>query len=104
MILDTTARYSSAYTGSGNPVGNEEPLKIVMVPWKNHGLGALSVNLAFFSPTSARSERKIPARTKLEPQRRVLYPAVESIHCLNRNYKNYLFLLAQQALGKHVAQ
>ena len=48
MILDTTAGYSSAYTGSGNPVGNEEPLKIVMVPWKNHGLGALSVNLAFF--------------------------------------------------------
>lgn len=66
MILDTTAGYSSAYTGSVNRVGNEEPLKIIMVPWKNHGLGALSMNLAFFSPTSSRSERKTPARTKSE--------------------------------------
>lgn len=68
MILDTTAGYTSAYTGSGNPVGNEEPLEIIMVPWKNHGLGALSVNLALFSPTSASSERKVRARTKSEPQ------------------------------------
>lgn len=103
MVLDTSAGSFCAYIENGNPVGNEGQLEIIIVPWNNHVLGALREPYPF-PPTSASSERKIPAKTRSEPQRRILYPAMERIRCFNHNYKNLIFLLTQQSLGKHVAQ
>ncbi|KIW22020.1 uncharacterized protein PV07_12578 [Cladophialophora immunda] len=46
MSLDSSG---SPYTDGGNPDINEGPFEMCVVPWSNHGVGNLTINLAMFA-------------------------------------------------------